>query len=238
MDRDLLSKLNAVSNLLHRALYGRHAHRCFGERSRPMAPSFGGKEKLRMTMRGPVASQCHECGMREWNVPIFGSLAAMNVDQTTSRIDITDLKVQSLLQTQAQRVDGPEVDGHARLATMVDDLMDLRDREHFRQALDVLNLHRSERLPLTTAGACVEELDATVSDTQRTGGELPVVLEVEEVLPQLRLGDAIGRAPAKITQLPYGSQLADMSPITHARQMQVFAHAVVQLAGKVGLRSH
>jgi hypothetical protein len=60
----------------------------------------------------------------------------------------------------------PEEDRHPLSPAAVNDLMDLLDGEHFRQRLDVLDLHLRQRLPVAAAGSRVEELDAAEGDSQ------------------------------------------------------------------------
>jgi hypothetical protein len=49
---------------------------------------------------------------------------------------------------------------------VIDDLIDLFDRQHLRQRFDILDAHLSECLPVSSARASVEALNATVGDSQ------------------------------------------------------------------------
>jgi hypothetical protein len=111
--------------------------------------------------------------------------------------------------------------------------MNLRDRQHLGQALDVLNLHRAECRPLAATTASIKELDATVGHSQRTGGEVPFVLEMEKVAAQLGLGNAIRRPPARVGQLPDRPRVAVVCPLPHACQVQVVAHPLVKVTAKI-----
>lgn len=52
-----------------------------------------------------------------------------------SGINVADVKIQSFLESQAERIHGPERDGHPPRLAAVDDLMHLFDGEHFRQRI-------------------------------------------------------------------------------------------------------
>ena len=113
----------------------------------------------------------------------------MHVNHHAFRVNISDVQIESFFQSQAEGVHRPEKSGHALRLAAVNDLMDLLDGQHFRQRLDVLNLHLSQRLPFTPTRARVEKLHAGERHSQRATGELLVILQVQEEFSQLIFRD-------------------------------------------------
>jgi|GEM_PF-7064609 len=70
--------------------------------------------------------------------------------------------------------------------------MNLRYGQHFGQRLVILDSHVGQRLPVAFAGARVEEFEAAEGDSQRSAGELFVVLQMQKELSQLVFGDPVG----------------------------------------------
>ena len=193
-----------------------------------MIASICGKHKRPVPMCQPEFPQHSESTLRQRNVAIFGSLPAMHVYHHAFRVNVADVQIQCFLQPQAEGVHRPEEDRHPLRPAAVDDLMNLLDGQHFRQRLDVLNLHLRQRLPFAPTGARVEEFHTGERDAQRATGERLVVLQMQKELSQLVFADLIGRKFAEVRQLPHGSQVALMRPLRHAAEMQIFAHALIQ----------
>ena len=55
-----------------------------------------------MAMRGPVLAEHGKGPRRKWNVTIFGSLTTVNVNHHPLTVDVTDLEVQTFLETQPE----------------------------------------------------------------------------------------------------------------------------------------
>src|SRR3989304_6408089 len=106
-----------------------------------MVSSVGGEQQLRMSMSGPVLSQQLKRRRGEWNVTVLGPLAAMDVNHAALGIDVADLQVEAFLHPQAERIDGPEVDGHPLGVRGQDNLKDLLAGDYFRERRDVLEFH-------------------------------------------------------------------------------------------------
>ena len=69
----------------------------------------------------------------------------------------------------------------------------------------------SEGGPVAGDGVRIEELDAAVGDAEGSGGEVSVVLEVEEILADLRLGEAVGRSVEVIGEHADGAEVGVLS---------------------------
>ncbi|TWU19235.1 hypothetical protein Poly21_14070 [Allorhodopirellula heiligendammensis] len=71
-------------------------------------------------------------------VPIFGSLATVNVNHHAFAINITDLQVPGLVESEAHRVDGPVEQGNTFDTTRVDDGVDLINSENLGEGPGLL----------------------------------------------------------------------------------------------------
>jgi hypothetical protein len=89
--------------------------------------TVGGKEELGMPMGRLVLPQPEQRFGGERYVSVLGSFAVVDMHESPSRVDITDLQVQSFVESQAHRVHGPEVDGDMLGGAGVDDGVNLRD---------------------------------------------------------------------------------------------------------------
>ena len=124
---------------------------------------------------------------RQWDEAVLGPLAAMDVDHHPGAVDVADLEVQPLAEPEPQRVDGPEIGAVVGRADGGDEATDLVDGEDVGEPLLPGDAESFEGRPVAGDGVRIEELDAAVSDAEGRGGELAVVLEVEEVVAELRL---------------------------------------------------
>jgi hypothetical protein len=83
-----------------------------GSRRRPLdviAPG-GGKEPGGVTMGSPVGAEQHEGICGQGDVPVFGALATMDMDLEALTIDGRDLQGESLMEPEAQAIDGGKID--------------------------------------------------------------------------------------------------------------------------------
>jgi hypothetical protein len=149
----------------------------------------------------------------------------MNVHEHPIGVDISDLQVQGLLKSQAQRVDGPEVGREPWSVRGVDESSDLGDRQHVGECFGPGNPELLERLPIAWLGVGIEELDAAHGDLQRAGGELLFVLKVEDVLANPALGKLVGRRVEMCGQLPHGAEVGPLSAVAQAGELKIFRHA-------------
>ena len=92
----------------------------------------------------------------------------MHVNHHALGIEITNLQVESFLQSQAQRIDGPEVSRVAMLRDGPDQPMHFVDGQHCGEGLLFGAAQILEHVPLAWFGDGIEELDAAVRDAQRT----------------------------------------------------------------------
>ena len=82
-------------------------------------------------------------------------------------------------------------------------------------------------------GVGIEELDAAVGDPERPRGELPVVLEVEEVIADLMLAESVGRGVEVVGELPDGAEVGLLGALAEAGQLKVLEHPLAECRGHV-----
>jgi hypothetical protein len=119
-----------------------------------------------------------------------------------------------------------------RLADRSHQPLHLLDREHVRQGFPFENVKTLQDLPVARFRASIEELDATVRQSERGGSELLDVLEKQQILPELPFGEAIRRCLEVIRQLPDGTQISLLSACTQAGQLQILMHSLTQRRGR------
>ena len=73
-------------------------------------PPGGGKEPGLVTMGFPGGAEQREGIFRQRDVPVFGALAAVDMDLEALAIDVRDLQGEGFLEPEAQAVDGGEGD--------------------------------------------------------------------------------------------------------------------------------
>ena len=110
--------------------------------------------------------------------------------------------------------------------------MNFLDGHDNGKSLYVLQFELLERFPATFAGFGKEELNPGEGNTHGTVGELLLVLEHEEVVAELGFGDLLWGRFAIIRQLPYGTEIASVSPFGQAAKVEVFGHGFVVLSAE------
>ena len=85
--------------------------------------------------------------------------------------------------------------------------------------------------PVARRGAGVEELDAAAGDDERGGGELAVVLEVQEVVAELLLGEPVGRRVEVVGELPDGAEVGLLGAFAEPGELEVLVHPPTERGG-------
>jgi len=119
-----------------------------------------------------------------------------------------------------------------------DEPPDLIDREDVGESPLLADAEPAEGRPVARGGVGVEELDAAVGDHERAGGELPVVLEVEEVVADLGLGEPVGRGAEVVGELSDGAEVGLLGERAESGELQVLEHALAERRGPVGCVRH
>jgi hypothetical protein len=161
----------------------------------------------------------------------------MHVDQHPRAVDVADLQVQPFPEPQPQRVDRPEKGPVVVRADGADETPHFVDREHVGESLVPTDAEPLERRPVTGRGVGIEELDAARGDSQRRGGEFPIVLEMEEIVADLLLAESVGRGVEVSGELPDGAEVGLLGTLAQSGQLEVLAHPLVECRGHLKVLS-
>jgi len=170
------------------------------EVARP-TPEVSGEQPLGRAMGAPVLSEDVEGLDGQGDVAVLAGLA-VDVKEHPAAVDVGDLKVSAFKQPQAAGVDGDQTGAVDGQANAVQDPLDLLAAQNHGELVLALGADEAEQLPVPPQAALEEELDAAQRDGEAGGGELLDVGEVEEVLPELALGDPVGRLAEVSGELP------------------------------------
>ena len=88
--------------------------------------------------------------------------------------------------------------------------------------------------PVARDGVGEEEEDAAGGDLQRAGGVVAFVLEVEQVLAELLLGDLIGRLVEVGGEPPDDAEVSPLSSLSEPGELKILAHALAERSGHAG----
>src|SRR5208337_4737240 len=143
--------------------------------------------------------------------------------------------METFVAPQARRVDRREIGPVAKCADGTDELSHLVDREHVGQPFLLLDADSLESGPVAGRGVGVEELDGAVGDVQRTGGELSVVLEMEQVVANLRFIQDVRRRVEVDCESPYGAEVNVLSALAQAGELKVLVHLLTECGGHAAI---
>ena len=235
---DLLSEVELVGDQLHGVLDGGGAHRSLGGRHPGMLAAIGWKQKTFVSMCRPVATQLVQRVGRQGNVAILGTLAAMNVNQSSRGVDVTDLQVQSFAEPQAHRIDRPEENSHPLRRAGIDDAVHLWDGDYFRERLGVEDFQMVECRPVASAGGPIEELEGRKCDAKRTFGVVFLVLEVHKIAAELVFADLIRGGLPVVCEFTDFAEIAVVGALTLAGQVKIIAHTLIERTVKEARLCH
>ena len=228
VNRDPLAESQLLDHALHRAVDAGACHR-FGRRvGLGVVPPRGREQPGRVAVRDPVLAEHGQSPGRERHKAVLGALATMDMDDHPPAVDVADLQIQTLLEPQPQRVDGPEEGLVVGRAHGVDQAPDLGDAQDVRQAPGPGDAEALEGEPVAWDGIGVEEDEAAGGDLQRAGRIRPLLLEVDEVLPQFVFGDPVGRLVEVSGEMTDGAEVSFLGPLGEAGQLEVLVHALAK----------
>jgi len=186
-----LGDAGPAHSFLHGYLDGGFSHGRLACGSEPLSASESGKDQARVSVRLPVIAEHRKGLRRQGNHAILGPLAAVNMDEHTVTVDISDLQVQRLLEAQAAGVDGEEeclVVGGVHTGK---DAGDLILGEDGGERFGALCSEIAKDIPIALQDILEEEAYAAVADTQRGGGPLSDVSAIEKIFLQFLLGNEV-----------------------------------------------
>ena len=125
----------------------------------------------------------------------------------------------AFLKAQATGVDGGETHPIAQQFEVCQNGADLCDTEDDRELLFPWGADQGPRGPLSPQGVLIEKLDTAQGDGTSAARVMPDVFEIEEVVAQFFLGDAVGGLVAMLRQLADGPDLHLLGPCGQAAEL-------------------
>ena len=119
--------------------------------------SCGGKEPGGVAMGFPVEAQELQGVMRQGDIAVLGTFAAVDVDHVARAIDIAHLKGKRLVQAQPTAVDGGEVDAIMQGGGGVEKTVHFFQAENSRESMFRLDSKEVEGLPVMPKDVVVEQ---------------------------------------------------------------------------------
>jgi len=111
----------------------------------------------------------------------------MDMNKHPFGVDIGNLEMECFLESESERIDGGEEAQHGGLFDEFQKDLNFVDSENGRQLEFLLDLEFFESWPIARAGFRKEEFQGAVSDVDGAVAPLSLVLDVEEVIPQVIL---------------------------------------------------
>jgi len=155
-------------------------------------PPGGGKEPGGVPMSFPVGAEQREGLGRQRDIPIFGALAAVDMDLEALTINIGDLEEEGFMEPEAQAIDRGEVDLVMERGGGRQESPHFLHTEDGREPVSGLGTQERERGPIALDDMLIEEANTAVADTHGGWGEAVDVFAVQEVALQLLFRDAVG----------------------------------------------
>jgi hypothetical protein len=205
-------------------------HRGSRRRTLGVIAPGGGKEPGRVAMGFPVSAEQGQCLFGQGNIPVFGALAAVDMDLETWAIDVGDLQEEGFVESESQAIDGGEVDLVVQGGSGRQEALDLLHTEHGGETVRDLRAHECEGVPIAFEDVLIEEANTTVADTHGGWGEAVDVFPVQDIALQLLFGDAVGGFVVELGQQADFSDIGCLRPFAFAAEVESRDHLLTQWA--------
>ena len=100
------------------------------------------------------------------------------MDHHAGRVNVADLEMKALGESQPERVNGPEIGAIVKGLDRFDPLMGLGDGEDVGERLFTTDASALECGPITGSRMRIEELDTGISDGERCRSELAFIFKI------------------------------------------------------------
>lgn len=174
----------------------------------------------------PVRAEQREGLGGQGDVPIFGALATMDLDLEARAVKIGDLKVQGFMESEAQAIDGGQVDLVVERGGGREEPLDFLHTEHGGEPMRDLRAYEREGSPIALADVLVEEADTTVAEAHGGGGEAIDVFAVEEGVLQLLCRDTVGGFVGELGQQADFPDVGFLRPCALATEVEGRDHVL------------
>jgi hypothetical protein len=148
----------------------------------------------------PVGAEQREGLCGQGDVPVFGALAAVDMDLEALAINVGALQGEGFLEPQAQAIDGGKGDLVVEGGGGREEPPAFLNAENGGEMVCGFRAHEREGVPVTREDVLVEEADATLADAHGRWSEAVDVFPVQEGVLQLLFGEQVGRFAIELSQ--------------------------------------
>jgi hypothetical protein len=188
----------------------------------------GGKEPGRVTMGFPEGAEESEGIDGQGDVPVFGTLATMDMALEALAIDVRDLEEEGFMEPEAQAIDGGEVDLVVQGGGRREEPPDLLHTEDGGEPVGGVRTEECEGVPVAFEDVLIEEADTTVTDAHRRWGEAVDIFPVQEVVLEFLFRDAVGGCVVELSQQTDFPDRGCLSPFALATELESRNHVLTQ----------
>lgn len=143
-------------------------------------------------MHAPVTTQLSEQRRREQRVAILRALALLDANGHAIGVDIADLDVTRLRQSQARCIGGHQEGAVLQVGRVLEKRGDFLTRENLRQALGDPRARQLELRVRHLEGDAIEKLQRARHHVAAAVRELALPEQIQQILPALGLADVLG----------------------------------------------
>ena len=216
-----------AEGLAKAALKGGAVHGLGGRGHALAAVALGREDKARVPMGAPDLAQQLQRALRQGHVAVAVAFAGTNVQEHALRIDIAHFQLEGFTQTQAAGINRGQSDPVVQGFHAGQDLAHLAGREDDRQLefrIGPGQFHLGG--PGAAEGLLSEELDGAQRLGGALAGEVPLSLQIDEVLAQFLGADQVGRTVEVLGELTHAGPVTVLAAGLERQQGQIIGEAV------------
>ena len=129
--------------------------------------------------------------LRQRDIAVLGTFAAMHVDHHTLTVDIGDFEMEAFVKPQAAGIHGEKIDVVVKGFDVGQKASDFFDAQDSGQAVFVLGAQDRQDVPIALQDVDVEKANPAVADAQGLGRPVINVFSVEEILLEFEFRNQI-----------------------------------------------
>jgi len=195
-------------------------HVCEGCGAFIAAAPPGGEDPDGVSVGYPVPAEQLQCLMGKGDVAVLGTLAAVDVDHHPVAVDVGDLDVEGLGDSEPAGVDGGEEDGVVECCNVVEDAEHLFFAQDTGEPLFPFCAEIGKDVPVALEDVDEEEFDTGVGDAQCGRGPFVDISPMEKIVLEFPLADPVGGLSAGIDQHAHSAGIAFLGTFTHSGELQ------------------
>jgi hypothetical protein len=192
--------------------------------------SGGRKESGLVTVSFPVSAEQREGLCGQGDGPVFGTLAAVEMDLEALAVNIRALKGKGFREPEAQAVDGGAGDLVVQGGGGGKEPPDLLHTEDSGETVCSLCAQERQRVPVALEDMLREEANTAGADTHGRWSEAVDVFPVQEVALQLLFRNVVGWFMVELREQAYFPDRGFLRPFAFATEVEGRKHLLTQWA--------